>query len=107
MGIAEHHQGKLISYTATDGRPWSALHCIALHCCELSDGPNATQRNARGSEELVPCDDVHSSLLQMDKASIIKDAIEYIQQLQSEERQVLQEVESASSGKLKLNARRR
>ena len=43
----------------------------------------------------------------MDKASIIKDAIEYIQQLQSEERQVLQEVESASSGKLKLNARRR
>ena len=45
--------------------------------------------------------------LQMDKASIIKDAIEYIQQLQSEERQVLQEVESASSGKLKLNARRR
>jgi hypothetical protein len=32
----------------------------------------------------------------MDKASIIKDAIEYIQQLQSEERQVLQEVESAA-----------
>nr|CAB3486629.1 unnamed protein product [Digitaria exilis] len=29
---------------------------------------------------------------QMDKASIIKDAIEYIQQLQEEERQVLQEV---------------
>nr|CAB3484089.1 unnamed protein product [Digitaria exilis] len=28
----------------------------------------------------------------MDKASIIKDAIEYIQQLQEEERQVLQEV---------------
>ena len=33
----------------------------------------------------------------MDKASIIKDAIEYIQQLQAEERQVLQEVRALES----------
>jgi hypothetical protein len=32
----------------------------------------------------------------MDKASIIKDAIEYIQQLQAEERRVLQELEAAA-----------
>lgn len=32
------------------------------------------------------------SALQMDKASIIKDAIEYIEQLQAEERRMLQEV---------------
>jgi hypothetical protein len=35
---------------------------------------------------------------QMDKASIIKDAIGYIEQLQAEERRVLQELEAATSG---------
>jgi hypothetical protein len=66
---AEHHQGKRRSRThaATDRR---------------SSVPSSSVLSAL----------YYIACMQMDKASIIKDAIEYIQQLQAEERRVLQEL---------------
>jgi hypothetical protein len=43
-------------------------------------------------QEEIVLTTTHHNGIQMDKASIIKDAIEYIEQLQAEERRMLQEV---------------
>lgn len=49
-------------------------------------------RRRKLNEKLYELRSVVPNITKMDKASIIKDAIEYIQQLQAEERQMLQEV---------------
>ncbi|CAL5017911.1 unnamed protein product [Urochloa decumbens] len=55
-------------------------------------------RRRKLNEKLYALRSVVPNITKMDKASIIKDAIEYIQQLQAEERQVLQEVRALESG---------
>ncbi|CAO2041884.1 unnamed protein product [Urochloa humidicola] len=54
-------------------------------------------RRRKLNEKLYALRSVVPNITKMDKASIIKDAIEYIQQLQAEERQVLQEVRGLES----------
>ncbi|OEL37587.1 Transcription factor bHLH35 [Dichanthelium oligosanthes] len=54
-------------------------------------------RRRKLNEKLYTLRSVVPNITKMDKASIIKDAIEYIQQLQAEERQVLQEVRALES----------
>ncbi|CAN6270693.1 unnamed protein product [Urochloa humidicola] len=54
-------------------------------------------RRRKLNEKLYALRSVVPNITKMDKASIIKDAIEYIQQLQAEERQVLQEVRALES----------
>ncbi|CAN6234537.1 unnamed protein product [Urochloa humidicola] len=55
-------------------------------------------RRRKLNEKLYALRSVVPNITKMDKASIIKDAIEYIQRLQAEERQVLQEVRALESG---------
>ncbi|KAG2565429.1 transcription factor BHLH6-like isoform X2 [Panicum virgatum] len=67
-----------------------------------ADGANKNiimerDRRRKLNEKLYALRSVVPNITKMDKASIIKDAIEYIQQLQAEERQVLQEVRALES----------
>ncbi|CAN6275407.1 unnamed protein product [Urochloa humidicola] len=55
-------------------------------------------RRRKLNEKLYALRSVVPNITKMDKASIIKDAIEYIEKLQAEERQVLQEVRALESG---------
>ncbi|CAL5028350.1 unnamed protein product [Urochloa decumbens] len=54
-------------------------------------------RRRKLNEKLYALRSVVPNITKMDKASIIKDAIEYIEKLQAEERQVLQEVRALES----------
>ncbi|KAL6851466.1 hypothetical protein ACP4OV_020399 [Aristida adscensionis] len=55
-------------------------------------------RRRKLNEKLYALRSVVPNITKMDKASIIKDAIEYIERLQAEERQVLQEVRALEHG---------
>ncbi|KAB1200252.1 Transcription factor bHLH35 [Morella rubra] len=64
-----------------------------------------SERNRRKklNERLFALRAVVPNISKMDKASIIKDAIEYIQELQEQERRIQTEIMELESGKLKKN----
>ncbi|XP_042497305.1 transcription factor bHLH35-like isoform X2 [Macadamia integrifolia] len=64
-----------------------------------------SERNRRKklNERLFALRAVVPNISKMDKASIIKDAIEYIQELQDQEKRIQAEIKELESGKLKKN----
>ncbi|PAN37408.1 hypothetical protein GQ55_7G084000 [Panicum hallii var. hallii] len=103
---AESVTGLYPSYREASSSPDGANSCSAQVAPPASPGPAGAatknmvmerDRRRRLNEKLYALRSVVPNITKMDKASIVRDAIAYIEQLQEEERRVLAEISALES----------